>query len=279
MTDLSLASVHLYPVKGLHGLTPPAALVRPWGLEGDRRWMIVDPDGRFLTQRACRAMALITPIPTSEGLTLTRAGSRPCPVRFPDADAPQRPVTVWNDTVTGRDAGDAVAHWLSDALARPCRLVWMHVPELARIRSLSGEDVPVSFADGYPLLVASVTSLADLNMRLGPGRAIPMNRFRANIVVDGALPWEEDGWRLLSIGTALIRIVASCARCVVTTVDQHTGQIPTPGEPLATLATFRRAQDGIMFAQNAIVERAGMITAGDRVEVLERGPSNLVLAG
>ncbi|MFT8367709.1 MAG: MOSC N-terminal beta barrel domain-containing protein [Acetobacter papayae] len=279
MGELSLASVHLYPVKGLHGLTPPAALVRPWGLEGDRRWMVVEPGGQFLTQRACRAMALITPIPTSEGLTLTRAGSRPCPVRFPDVEAPQLAVTVWNDTVRARDAGDAAAHWLSEALERPCRLVWMHVPELARIRSLSGEDVPVSFADGYPLLVASMASLADLNARLAPKPAIPMNRFRANIVVDGALPWEEDGWRLLSIGTALIRIVAACARCVVTTVDQHTGQIPTPGEPLGTLAQFRRASEGIMFAQNAIVEKTGVITAGDKVEVLERGPSNLVLAG
>ncbi|MBO1327003.1 MOSC domain-containing protein [Acetobacter suratthaniensis] len=279
MGDLSLASVHLYPVKGLHGLTPPAALVRPWGLEGDRRWMIVDPDGRFLTQRACRGMALITPIPTSEGLTLTRAGSRPCPVRFPDVEAPQRVVTVWNDTVRARDAGDVAAHWLSEALGRECRLVWMHVPELARIRDLSGEDVPVSFADGYPLLVASMASLNDLNARLAPKPAIPMNRFRANIVVEGGLPWEEDSWQLLSIGTALIRIVAACARCVVTTIDQHTGTIPTPGEPLGTLSTFRRAKDGIMFAQNAVVEKAGMITAGDKVEVLERGPSNLVLAG
>lgn len=279
MGDLSLASVHLYPVKGLHGLTPPAALVRPWGLEGDRRWMIVDPDGRFLTQRACRGMALITPIPTSEGLTLTRAGSRPCPVRFPDVEAPQRVVTVWNDTVRARDAGDVAAHWLSEALGRECRLVWMHVPELARIRDLSGEDIPVSFADGYPLLVASMASLDDLNARLAPKPAIPMNRFRANIVVEGGRPWEEDSWQLLSIGTVLIRIVAACSRCVVTTIDQHTGTIPTPGEPLGTLSKFRRAKDGIMFAQNAVVEKAGMITAGDKVEVLERGPSNLVLAG
>ena len=139
MTELCVTSLHIYPVKGLHGLSPPTAMVSPWGLEGDRRWMVVDSNGRFVTQRTCRAMALVTPIPTAEGLTLTRARMRPCSVRFPDQDAPVSMVSVWKDQVQARDAGDMAAAWLEQALEQPCRLVWMHRPEFARIRQLGAD--------------------------------------------------------------------------------------------------------------------------------------------
>ncbi|WP_338331767.1 MOSC N-terminal beta barrel domain-containing protein [Acetobacter sp. LMG 32666] len=277
MSELCVASLHVYPVKGLHGLSPPTAMVSPWGLEGDRRWMVVDPEGRFITQRTCRAMALVTPIPTAEGLTLTRARMRPCPVRFPDQESPTALVTVWKDQVQARDAGDMAAAWLEQALERPCRLVWMHRPELARIRQLGAEQRPVSFADGYPLLLANTASLEDLNARLPVGQGVPMTRFRANIVLAGQQPWAEDGWRRLSIGGGVIvRVLAPCSRCVVTSIDQNTAQVPTPGEPLATLAGFRRTQGGVMFAQNAVVEKGGLISVGDAACVLEEGPSNLL---
>nr|WP_242005423.1 MOSC N-terminal beta barrel domain-containing protein [Acetobacter lovaniensis] len=269
--------MHIYPVKGLHGLSPPMAMLSPWGLDGDRRWMVVDPDGRFITQRTCRAMALVTPIPTAEGLTLTRARMQPCPVRFPGSEAPMAVVTVWKDQVQARDAGDMVAAWLEQALGQPCRLVWMHRPELARIRQLGAQPRPVSFADGYPLLLANTASLDDLNTRLPAGQGVPMTRFRANIVLSGAQPWAEDGWRRLSIGgSVVVRVLAPCSRCVVTSIDQNTAQVPNPKEPLATLASFRRAQGGVMFAQNAEVEKGGLISVGDKAQVLEEGPSNLL---
>lgn len=277
MSELCVASVHIYPVKGLHGLSPPAAMLSPWGLEGDRRWMVVAPDGRFITQRTCRAMALVTPIPTAEGLTLTRAGMPPCPVRFPGSEAPMAVVTVWKDQVQARDAGDTAAAWLEQALGQPCRLVWMHRPELARIRQLGAQPRPVSFADGYPLLLANTASLDDLNTRLPAGQGVPMTRFRANIVLSGAQPWAEDGWRRLSIGgSVVVRVLAPCSRCVVTSIDQNTAQVPNPKEPLATLVSFRRAQGGVMFAQNAVVEKGGLISVGDKAQVLEEGPSNLL---
>lgn len=233
-------------------------MLSPWGLEGDRRWMVVAPDGRFITQRTCRAMALVTPIPTAEGLTLTRAGMPPCPVRFPGSEASMAVVTVWKDQVQARDAGDTAATWLEQALGQPCRLVWMHRPELARIRQLGAQPRPVSFADGYPLLLANTASLDDLNTRLPAGQGVPMTRFRANIVLSGAQPWAEDGWRRLSIGgSVVVRVLAPCSRCVVTSIDQNTAQVPNPKEPLATLASFRRAQGGVMFAQNAVVEKGG----------------------
>ena len=276
MAELCVTSLHIYPVKGLHGLSPPTAMVSPWGLEGDRRWMVVDPNGRFITQRTCRAMALVTPIPTAEGLTLTRARMRPCPVRFPDQEAAVLMVSVWKDQVQARDGGELAAAWLEQALGQPCRLVWMHRPEFARIRHLGAEERPVSFADGYPLLLANTASLDDLNTRLPAGQAVPMSRFRANIVLGGEQAWVEDGWRRLSIGSGVVvRVLAPCSRCVVTSIDQNTAQVPDPREPLATLASFRRTQGGVMFAQNAVVEKGGLISVGDRACVLEEGPSNL----
>jgi uncharacterized protein YcbX len=186
-------------------------------------------------------------------------------------------VTVWKDQVQARDAGDTAATWLEQALGQPCRLVWMHRPELARIRQLGVQPRPVSFADGYPLLLANTASLDDLNTRLPAGQGVPMTRFRANIVLSGAQPWAEDGWRRLSIGgSVVVRVLAPCSRCVVTSIDQNTAQVPNPKEPLATLASFRRAQGGVMFAQNAVVEKGGLISVGDKAQVLEEGPSNLL---
>ncbi|MDE7546459.1 MOSC domain-containing protein [Acetobacter fabarum] len=277
MSELCVTSLHIYPVKGLHGLSPSTAMLSPWGLDGDRRWMVVDPDGRFITQRTCHAMALVTPLPTAEGITLTRARMQPCPVRFPGSDAPIAVVTVWKDQVQARDAGDVAAAWLEQALGQPCRLVWMHRPELARIRQLGAQQRPVSFADGYPLLLANTASLDDLNTRLPAGQGVPMTRFRANVVLSGVQPWAEDGWRRLSIGgSVMVRVLAPCSRCVVPSIDQNTAQVPNPREPLATLARFRRAEGGVMFAQNAVVEKGGLIRVGDRARVLEEGPSNLL---
>lgn len=114
MTGLSVASVHVYPVKGLRGLSPTQARLWPWGLEADRQWMITDLQGRFITQRTCRDMALINAVPTPEGLELGKANMPPCSVRFPDANAPMRSVTVWKDTVQARDAGEGAAVWLTE---------------------------------------------------------------------------------------------------------------------------------------------------------------------
>ncbi len=276
MMGLSVASVHVYPVKGLQGLSPTQAILWPWGLEADRRWMITDPQGRFITQRTCRDMALISALPTPKGLELGKANMPPCSVRFPDTNAPMRSVTVWKDTVQARDAGEEAAVWLTKALAQPCRLVWMDTPQQARLRYLDMAEVPVSFADGYPLLVANTASLADLNARLPVGQAVPMARFRPNIVVQGAAPWAEDSWLRIRVGAAVLRILAPCSRCVVTTIDQTTAEVPNPKEPLATLASFHRTPKGVMFAQNAVVEQPGIIEVGAPVTVLDSGPSNLL---
>ncbi|MFT8672010.1 MOSC domain-containing protein [Acetobacter orientalis] len=272
-TTAFVSSLHVYPVKALHGLDYQSLTLHTWGAEHDRRWLVTEPDGTFLTQRALPAMACLHATPVPQGLRLERTGTQACTVPYPAPNTPTHAVRVWKDTIQAQDAGEDAAQWLSTQLGRPCRLVYMASPEHARLRAIAQTPVPVSFADGYPLLLATTASLADLNQRLE--HPVPMARFRPNIVIANNQPWAEDTWRVLKIGTALLRIVAPCSRCTVTTTDQETGLIPNRKEPLATLAQFHRTPKGIMFAQNTLVEQTGTIQIGDEVEFLETGPSNL----
>lgn len=272
----TISTLHLYPVKALRGLNQSSLTIHPWGPEGDRRWMVVEPDGTFLTQRTLPAMACLTATPTHNGLELSTAGATPCTVPIPEPDTPSQPVRVWKDTVPAQDAGAEAAQWLSQHLGRPCKLVFMPTPAENRVRLIDAQPTPVSFADGYPLLVATEASLSDLNEKLA--EPVPMARFRPNIVVAGTLPWAEDSWKIIRAGTAVLRISAPCSRCTVTTTDQETGAIPNRKEPLATLAQFHRTPKGIMFAQNAVVVQAGTLKVGDSVDILETGVSNLLPA-
>lgn len=271
---LQVTTLSIYPVKALRGLDCSSASIRFWGAEGDRCWVITQPDGTFITQRTVPALARVQAHPTATGLVLTCEGSAPCTVTCPASDTPVKTVRVWKDLINARDAGDLAADWLTLHTQTACRLMYMHNPDQARIRTIEQNPVPVSFADGYPLLIATEASLADLNARLK--QPVPMTRFRPNIVIAGAEPWAEDCWRRLRIGTAILRISKPCARCIVTTTDQEYGDIPDKKEPLRTLAKFHRTAEGIMFAQNAIVEQEGHMTVGDIADVLEEGPSNLL---
>jgi uncharacterized protein YcbX len=226
-------------------------------------------------------MALITAAVTPSGVTLTdRRGDRIEVAHPSPATAPEF-VTVWRDRVAALPAAEATHAWLSRALDVACRLV--HLSDTAArpidpVFADSGADAgtTVSFADGFPLLLASLGSLDDLNARLA--RPIPIGRFRPNLVVAGAPPWEEDSWRLIRIGAVVLRVVKPCDRCVVTTIDPATGERPDGDEPLRTLRRFRRDVNGrVMFGQNLIPRTRGRIHIGDAVEVLERGPPNVHL--
>jgi len=267
-------SLHIYPVKSLGVVDLDGAEVTPTGLAHDRGWVVCRPDGTFLTQRQHARMALIAARPTDDGLVLEHAGST-LTVPRPKADAPPITVTVWRDAVPCRRASDAASAWLSAILGVACVLAFQHDPASRRTDpawdSAAGH---VSLADGFPLLLASTASLADLQAHIAT--ALPMNRFRPNIVIADATPWAEDTWRRIAIGRAVLRIVKPCSRCIITTIDQTTAERPDPREPLSALARFRRAEGGVMFGQNAVVERAGPIAVGDTVRVLETGPANLV---
>lgn len=269
---LTLASLHVYPVKGCRGASPASAPVGLRGFAGDRRWMIVDDEGRFISQRSHPALALFEAELTAQALVLG-APDRPLLSIPLDAEggpvraASPRAVTIWDDTVQAVDAGDLAAVWLRDILGLPARLVHMPAAGVRAVDPRYGEPGDeVSFADGYPYLLVSTASLADLNARLA--KPLPMDRFRPNLVVDGCAPFAEDDWRRIRIGTVTFRVVKPCIRCTVTTIDQATGA-PDGPEPLRTLATFRSAPGGVRFGMNAIAEGEGIIRTADPVVVLD----------
>lgn len=234
------------------------------GLRYDRRWMLVDENGMFFTQRK---LPQLTQIHTRfEGDRVVAEAPNQRSIVLPTTSAERMSVQVWEDTVDALVADAATNAWFSQALGRTCRLVWMDEMSRRPVDPEYGKATDeVSFADGYPLLVTNETSLADLNARMA--EPLPMNRFRPNVVVTGAEAWAEDRWSRLRIGDAWFEGVKPCARCVVTTTDQETGA--RAKEPLRTLATFRKYRNGVYFGQNLIPINEAVIRVGDPVEVLE----------
>ncbi len=273
---ITVASLHAYPVKSLRGHDLRRADVRHEGLAGDRRWLIADASNRFLTQRDVRAMATLDVVQTAGGIEIAHAEAGRIAIADPGADAPVSDVVVWRDTVQARRAPERANAWLGGVLGRPVQLVHMH--DVTARPSSSSAALPgehVSFADGFPMLIASTSSLENLNARGMSGHI--MRQFRPNIVVSGASPWAEDTWQRIRIGAVILRIAKPCARCVMTTLDPETGVQLSPHEPLQTLSAFHRAADGgIIFGQNLAAQTLGTITVGDTVEVLETGPSNVM---
>jgi uncharacterized protein YcbX len=261
---LSIASLHVYPVKSCRGIELTQAELTPRGLRHDREWMVVTPEGRFLTQRELPRLALITPGIAGNALSLRADGAGDIAVTLDADSALAREVTVWGDTVLARDEGDAAAHWLSDFLRRSVRLVRF---DPARQRPTdtawsAGRPGESAFADGYPVLVLSRASLHDLNTRLP--QALPLDRFRPNLVLDGCDPYAEDSLRVLQSGTARLRLVKPCTRCIITTTNQSTAERDGE-EPLRTLRGYRWSSQmrGVTFGQNGIVESVGTVRAGD----------------
>lgn len=274
---LTVQDLRIYPVKALRGDQRDAVSVALWGIEEDRRWMVVRPDGRFLTQRDLPSMACIAAAATATGLTLSAEGHGDCPIPFPDAGtSATREVEVWRDRVPALDAGAQAAAWLSAALGERCGLVYLADTQARPVDpNFSRPGDHAAFSDGFPVLLTTTASLAALNAVLPA--PIPMNRFRPNIVVAGAEPWAEDGWHRIRIGAVIFRVAKPCARCIVTTIDQQSGARPDKSEPLKTLSRIRRTAEGVIFGQNLIPENQGRIAVGDRVEILEAGESNVSL--
>lgn len=266
MTALRVTGLYHYPVKSCRGIALNEAQLTPYGLAQDRYWMVVDQQGRFLTQRRFPRMALIEALPEDDGLLLKAPGLPPLSVPPPGVNP--LAVRVWGFDGTGVDAGDTAAAWLSAFLNYPCRLA---APTPALRRAVDPHydtwGSEVMYSDGFPLLLISEASLESLNARLA--EPVPMNRFRPNLVIAGCEPHAEDGWRTLQIGAGLIfHVVKPCARCTIPTVDQMTGV--RGNEPSATLATYRKWDDNqVYFGQNVIHEsKSGLIKIGDSVTVL-----------
>ncbi len=274
MSDAILDSVHVYPVKGCAGIDLPAAHVATTGLAidgaADREWMVVDGNGRFLTQREWPRLAQVRTQVVDGRLVLGAPHMASLAVER-TTHAGTREVVVWRSTVRAWDAGEAAARWLSDWLAQDVRLVRFDRGDvrLCNPEYAGDSGAHTYFADGYPVLVIGAGSLADLNGRLvALGEpAVPMNRFRPNLVVSGLPAFDEDHVETFAIGEVLLRNVKPCTRCQVTTTDQHTAEVGP--EPLRTLASYRMDERfaGIAFGMNAIVVRAGALATGMPVAV------------
>ncbi len=259
---MHITSLHTYPIKGCRGQTVDRVTIDAFGIVSDRRLMLVDTEGRFLSQRERPMLATITPLLDGPMLTVQVAGSSPLTVEL-DPHGPLREVEIWGDRVTASDQGDDAAAWFGEIIGQPCRLV--HFGAAAR-RPLDPTytpraDAETAFTDGYPLLGMLQESLDDLNVRLA--EPVPMAPFRPSVVVAGAPAWSEDGWTALRIGEMVLDAVKPCARCVVTFTDQTTGARHPAQEPLRTLATFRTVKGlGVSFGQNLVPRAGGELAVG-----------------
>lgn len=262
----SVGAINVYPIKSAKGIALDRGVVTATGLEHDRRWLVVDDGGRFLTQREEPRLCLITPTVSATHLSIAAPGmpDLELPVGEPGGD--RRRVTIWEDEVEAVMAPASVGEWLSDFLGARRHLA--RIPD-STVRGVDPEfGAPgdrVGFADAFPFLIVAQASLDDLNQRLVAkgGRALPMNRFRPNLVIDGCAPFAEDGWDRARIGNIGFRVVKPCARCAITTTDQATGV--TSREPLETLASYRRLGTKVMFGQNACHDGEGELRVGDAV--------------
>ncbi len=260
MRDVHVASLHVYPIKGCRGLAPIEAVMTATGLSthgaGDREWMVVDPAGHFVTQRELPRLALVAVAASHGELALSAPGTTA--LAIPDAAYGNAiPVEVWRHEGRGIDAGDAAAAWLSAWLGTAVRLVRFDrsTPRACNPDFAGATGAHTLFSDGYPVLVIGTASLDDLNARLAArgGHALPMNRFRPNVVLDGLPAYAEDHLDTITIGAVTLRCVKPCTRCAVTTTDQDTTHVGL--EPLRTLGEYRMNESlgGVTFGMNAVV--------------------------
>ena len=264
---ITVSTLTYDPIKACRGFDVPASNIQRMGLEHDRRMMVVTPDGEFLTQREYPRLALVTPTLKNEEVTLSAPNCESIQFTVQSSGTPS-PVNIWSSSgVDAIDQGDEAAIWFSDWLGTSVRLVHMADGFKRKLNpnyAVSADD-HTGFADGYPILIISEESLQDLNSRLDS--ALPMNRFRPNLVVKGCEPSAEDTWKRIRIGNVEMALVKPCPRCVVTTIDKET--LAKNKEPLKTLNAYRNHELGAIFGMNTIPLNEGRIEVGMRVEVLE----------
>jgi uncharacterized protein YcbX len=265
MSDITVSQLSIYPVKSCRGITQQSTLFEDFGLEHDRRWMVVDENGVMLTQRKLSTMCLIDTGLTDSGIALSTAEMQPLKVDIPTA-ANMSKVKVWEDECNAYDAGDEAANWLSQFLNVSCRLVYFPDNEFRQVDlDYANEGDKTAFSDGFPLLLISKASLDDLNNRLD--NPITMNRFRPNIVVQGCQPYAEDSWKKIKIGNIVYSIVKPCSRCVIPSINPETAE--REDEPTKTLITYRKRDNKIFFGQNVIAQANGQIEVDMPVEIIE----------
>jgi uncharacterized protein len=271
MRPLNISQIWIYPIKSLGGIQIQYARVLPKGLEFDRRWMLVDETGRFMTQRVHPKMALFKLSLNGNHITVTFKSQRQEPVYssviidgYAQALGKVVHATIWDDAVETVEVDNKISQWFSEQLQMNCRLV--SFPEnnpRAVDPKYSVNNEHVSLADAYPFLIIGQSSLDDLNKRLD--EPVPMNRFRPNFVFTGGEPYEEESWREFKIGQNKFVGVKPCARCVLTTVNQDTAEKGV--EPLLTLSGYRKVNNKVLFGQNLVALDHTTVQVGDAIIV------------
>lgn len=272
MTDMTLTGLHIYPIKSAAGISLTESEVGDRGLKHDRRWMVVNPKGQFMTQRKHPRMALIRVGLTTQ-LELSAPGMTDLALPLnPTADATTLDVEVWGDRCPALSMGRDAQAWFSDFLKTACQLVYMpDGSQRSTAHGQLGDDKLVSFADAYPFLLISEASLADLNRRLT--QTVPMNRFRPNFVVSGCEAFAEDRWKQIKMGEITFDLPKRCDRCSIPGVDQTNGI--QNQEPLLTLAKFRLESGKIWFGQNLVHQMAGQLSLGNSIHILSENKSRM----
>ena len=265
--NVALSGLYVYPIKSCGGISTTCAEVGATGLLHDRRWMLVDEAGEFMSQRAHPRMALISTRLSNELLTVSAPGMPDLPIPLRQENGNLIDVEVLGDVNKGALVGEEADLWFGEFLRFPCRLVRKPEDDPRPVDSIyaqSGDQT--SFADGFAFLLVSEASLDDLNGRLED--SLPMNRFRPNFVVSGCDAYAEDGWERLHIGGIPFRVAEACPRCAITTTDQETAE--RGKEPLRTLATYRKFDGEVYFGRNLIHDGPGTVRVGDAVETTPR---------
>lgn len=271
----------IYPIKSCQGIQLETAEITAKGMLWDREMMIISQRGKFLTQRQFPQLAKVQVELCNDSLTISVSDRSLKPLTFtPTLIGETRDVEIWGDFTTAIDQGDAVAQWFHQVLelenTKQCRLVRQSPKYERKVKQkLAGEHKnTVSFADGYPCLLTTTASLAELNRRIADtyqdaSQTVSMDRFRSNIVVETDVPFEEDNWKTIEIGSIKFAMIKPCSRCIITTIDQQKGDRNSLKEPLRTLGTFRQfGEQGVMFGENIIPYHSGKIAVGDRLKVL-----------
>lgn len=260
-----VSGLYVYPIKSCAGISLGAAELDERGIRHDRRWMLVDEDGKFVSQRTQPRLALVRVGIQEEHLALDAPGMPTLEVPLePETEASMSAV-VWGDVVEVATVGGDADAWFGEILGASCRLVYQPEESVRPVDAAYGRGGDhVGLADGFPLLLISEASLGDLNGRLD--QPVPIDRFRPNIVVSGCGAFEEDEWRNVRVGDIGMRVVKPCARCKIPTVDQQTAA--TSKEPLRTLATFRKFGSKVHFGQNLVHNAPGTVSIGDAVKVI-----------
>ena len=275
---IKVSSIHIYPIKSTAGISLSHAEVEKLGLAFDRRFIVCDPLGLFITARTAPSLCLVQVKLTIHGLTLSAPNMETLTLSYKAFTNQYKKVTVWGDEVDGQVCSLKANHWFSDYLQRPCELLFFGKKSYRERKPNTDNARQLAFADGYPLLLISQASLMELNRRLvahygndNAQKIVSMAQFRPNIVIDNCQPFAEDNWQRIRIGEVEFKVSKPCERCTFTTINPENGEKHPQQQPLKTLRSFRQTkQSDVLFGQNLIALNSGTITIEDNLTVISQ---------